>query len=350
MKKKHLISLSLMFASALTALTSGNFFAAQSLTLPEGMYRWFVIQAYNTACSLNGGKEGIWDQQLEGSSVSDWITDTALSYGKEYLAAEEKFTEKELEISDSAMETLASTQERYWNELGYGRYYADYGITEEEFHNVLLHSLKTDLLYSQEEAGLIAAVTDGQIEAYVSQHGILFEYVAVPYPDATDSQEGSTETGSEGTDSLVDFESLYQSYQNRLVQRETLADLAREVYEDSSLQNLGVSSSCSSYSPAALYFDSNTSLTGKFWEALEQAGYGETVSFDDEGSQFWVIFQKQEFSMDWPGIDLYRASIKSQIASDTFAEEMLSWADDVELENEKELKKGTDPEDLLRRK
>lgn len=61
---------------------------------------------------------------------------------------------------------MESTKERYWNELGYGRYYENYGVTEDEFNSVLLHELETDLLYKQDESELLAGSdrgTDGKL-------------------------------------------------------------------------------------------------------------------------------------------------------------------------------------------
>lgn len=54
-----------------------------------------------------------------------------------------------------------------------------------------------------------------------------------------------------------------------------------------------------SYSESALYFDTDTSLTTAFWDAVTEAEYNENVSFDDEASQFYILFKKVEFSMDW---------------------------------------------------
>ncbi len=308
--KKHITLFTLCAFTVASLFT--NVQAAEKTELSEGMYNWFLVQAYNSACSLNGGKEGLWDNEIEGKAAEEWIEDTAILYGKEYLASELKFDEEELTIEDSSLETMESTKERYWNELGYGRYYENYGVTEDEFNSVLLHELKTDLLYKQDESELLAAVTEEQTESYVKEHGALFEFVAVPYEE----------------------KEAYEDYQKRLEDGETLEDIAKEIYKDSDLQNQGFGSSYTSYSESALYFDTDTSLTTAFWDAVTEAEYNENVSFYDEASQFYILFKKVEFSMDWPGIDLYESKINSYIASETFTQTMNEWAADIELSNE----------------
>lgn len=297
-----------------------NVQAAEKTELSEGMYNWFLVQAYNSACSLNGGKEELWDKELEGKTAEDWIEDTAILYGKQYLASEQKFEEDELTVDDSSLEVMESTQERYWNELGYGRYYENYGVTEDEFHNVLLHELKTDLLYKQDENELLAGITDAQVEDYIEEHGTLFEFVAVPY----------------------EKKDTYEAYQERLEKGETLEDIAKEVYKDSDLQNQGFSTSYTSYAEAALYFDSDTSLTSAFWDALTEAEYDQDVSFDDQANQFYILFKKVEFSMDWSGIDLYESKIDNYIASEMFTQTMKDWAEDITMDNEDTLRGSVD--------
>ena len=75
-------------------------------------------------------------------------------------------------------------------------------------------------------------------------------------------------------------------------------------------------------------------MTTAFWDAVTEAEYNENVSFYDEASQFYILFKKVEFSMDWPGIDLYESKINSYIASETFTQTMNEWAADIELSNE----------------
>ncbi|RHO86562.1 hypothetical protein DW049_10650 [Ruminococcus sp. AF41-9] len=115
--KKHITLFTLCAFTVASLFT--NVQAAEKTELSEGMYNWFLVQAYNSACSLNGGKEGLWDNEIEGKAAEEWIEDTAILYGKEYLASELKFDEEELTIEDSSLETMESTKERYWNELGY---------------------------------------------------------------------------------------------------------------------------------------------------------------------------------------------------------------------------------------
>ena len=62
--KKHITLFTLCAFTVASLFT--NVQAAEKTELSEGMYNWFLVQAYNSACSLNGGKEGLWDNEIEG--------------------------------------------------------------------------------------------------------------------------------------------------------------------------------------------------------------------------------------------------------------------------------------------
>ena len=53
--KKHITLFTLCAFTVASLFT--NVQAAEKTELSEGMYNWFLVQAYNSACSLNGGKE-----------------------------------------------------------------------------------------------------------------------------------------------------------------------------------------------------------------------------------------------------------------------------------------------------
>lgn len=313
-RKKYIIAL--VLCGLLGVLQPGDVRALESVELSQGMYNWFLVQAYNSACNLNGGKENLWENDIEGKTVEKWIEDAAIQYGKEYLAAEKKFDEETLAVEESSLEVLESTKERYWNELGYGRYYTDYGITEEEFHQVLLHELKTGLLYEQEEIELAASVTEERIEEYIQEHTVLFEYIAIPYEE----------------------KEHYQEYQKRLENGETVENLAKEIYKSSELQQKGFSSSYTSYAASALYFDFDTSLTNGFWQAVTEADYNEDICFNDKGSQFYLIFKKVPFTMEWGGIDFYKNTINDQIIAELFSDMITQWSEEIEMKNEDTLR------------
>ena len=78
--KKHITLFTLCAFTVASLFT--NVQAAEKTELSEGMYNWFLVQAYNSACSLNGGKEGLWDNEIEGKAAEEWIEDTAILYGK----------------------------------------------------------------------------------------------------------------------------------------------------------------------------------------------------------------------------------------------------------------------------
>ena len=142
-KKKICQTAAIMMAGC---MMTGNVMAEDSSEIPDGVYSWFLVQAYDDACKINGGKSEVWEHDIEGKNAEEWIAEKAKSYAKEYLAVEQQFDLKKMELTEEEEETLDATVERYWNELGYGRYYAEYEIVQDYFSHVLENNNKMSKL------------------------------------------------------------------------------------------------------------------------------------------------------------------------------------------------------------
>ena len=317
-KKKICQTAAIMMAGC---MMTGNVMAEDSSEIPDGVYSWFLVQAYDDACKINGGKSEVWEHDIEGKNAEEWIAEKAKSYAKEYLAVEQQFDLKKMELTEEEEETLDATVERYWNELGYGRYYAEYEITEDDFSHVLENNNKMSKLYVQERDELKTEVTQKEIASYIEEHGSLVQYIAVPYTQPLDENAEEAEKAV-----WMDTDAVY----------EDIEELIKEVNDNKAQQAAGISSSYSDISLETLFLDSNTSLSTGFKKALEEAPEEEVIYFDDEAQYHQIIFMKKTFSEDWTGIELYKEELTELIAEETFYDHVVQWSDEIEIENEEE--------------
>lgn len=336
--KKRMKWIACQMAAVMVAgcTVTGSVMAEESTEISEGMFAWFLVQAYDDACSINGGKTDLWENEIEGQSAEEWIAETAKTYTREYLAAKKKFEEQGMELTEEEEELIDTTVERYWNELGYGRYYQDYGITEENFKDFLTNSQQVSRLYTDASEELEKNITEEEIASYIDEHGNLVEYIAVPYTETLD--EDAIE---EEKEAWVDTDAIYEEYKERLEQGEDMEDLIQEVSESEENQELGISSSYSQTASETLFLDSNTSLSNGFKAALEEAEENEIIYFDDEAQYYQIIFVKKPLSADWEGLDQYRENITILIAIEKFEDQLREWSSEIEIANESELI-GTD--------
>ena len=237
-----------------------------------------------------------------------------------------------MELTQEEEDLIDSTVERYWNELGYGRYYQDYGVTEETFKEFLTNSQHVNRLYTAVREELESQVTENEILSYMEEHGDLVEYIAVPYAEPLDAD--ATEAEKEA---WVDTDAIYEEYKERLEQGEQMEDLIREISETEENKELGISSSYSETAAQELFLDSNTSLSSGFEKALEEAEENEITYFDDEAQYYQIIFVKKPLSAEWEGMDSYREIISSLIAAESFQEQLAQWGDEIEIANESKL-------------
>ena len=327
-KKKICQTAAIMMAGC---MMTGNVMAEDSSEIPDGVYSWFLVQAYDDACKINGGKSEVWEHDIEGKNAEEWIAEKAKSYAKEYLAVEQQFDLKKMELTEEEEETLDATVERYWNELGYGRYYAEYEITEDDFSHVLENNNKMSKLYVQERDELKTEVTQKEIASYIEEHGSLVQYIAVPYTQPLDENAEEAEKAV-----WMDTDAVYEEYKERIESGEDIEELIKEVNDNKAQQAAGISRSYSDISQETLFLDSNTSLSTGFKKALEEAPEEEVIYFDDEAQYHQIIFMKKTFSEDWTGIELYKEELTELIAEETFYDHVVQWSDEIEIENEEE--------------
>ncbi len=305
---------------------------AAEAEISQGMFAWLTVEAYNSACSINGGTENLWENEIEGMTAEDWILAEAKNSAKEYLAVEEEFAQSGLSLRASEEETIDETLERYWNELGYGRYYEDFGIGEDDFRDVLTHSTKISILYDEKKAELEEAITQEELTSYIQEHTTLLEYISVPNTEELD--EDATE---EEKAAWTDADAIYNGYRDRLEKGESLADLVEEVGANEELQTLGVGSSWQYELPDVLFWNDSSQLSEEFRAAMAEAEPGTIYYFDDAAQSYQIIFMTEEFSPDWEGLDYYRDSIVSAMTDQAFLDEMSSWGEEMELANEADL-------------
>ncbi|MCI7814079.1 MAG: hypothetical protein MR543_10485 [Robinsoniella sp.] len=323
-------------------MVPGNVMAKESMQIPEGVFSWFLVQAYDAACSENGGKTDLWKNKIDGENTEDWILEKAKSYAREYLTIENKFEQAGLEFSATEEETLSNTVERYWNELGYGRYYADYQVEEEDFTNVLIHNSQGSKLYNQMQEEFEGSVTDEEILGYIAEHGTLVQYIAVPYTEALSEDATQAEKNA-----WIDTDALYEEYRQRLESGESIEDLMQEISRNTDLSSAGVGSSYVGQMEETLFLDSNSSLSQGFKAALAEAEEDEVVYFDDVAQYYQIIFVKKAFNEEWEGLEWYEDGVKEKIAFEKFEDQIRGWSDEIEIANESDLPDADEVEEMF---
>lgn len=348
--------------------------------ISQGMFAWLTVEAYNSACSINVGTENLWENKIEGMDTEEWILNQAKESAREYLAVEKKFDQSGLSLRSAEEELIEETLERYWNELGYGRYYEDYGIGQEDFRDVLTHSAKIDILYSEEQSALEDSITQEQLTEYISEHLTLLEYISVPYAEDADTEDSLSETPSDAQDpqdedsgadsgaeasqaevsdsdgaaeasqaevsgagtTANDMDALYASYRERLEGGENLSDLVEEIGSDENLMAQGVGSSWQYDLPEVLFWNDSSQLSEEFREAMVEAEPDTIQYFDDAAQSYQLIFMTKEFTPDWEGLDFYRDAVTAVMTQEAFLDEMSAWGHEMELTNEGDLPTAKD--------
>ncbi|WP_040195711.1 hypothetical protein [Candidatus Soleaferrea massiliensis] len=325
--------------SGSTALT------ASGQTISSGLYNWYLVQAYNAACELNGGKEGLFTAQLEEKDASAWIQDKAVELCKEHLAIEQKFDERGLSVGDDGDELVETTVSQYWKAAGYSRNYETLGVDEESFRAASLNDYKRDQIFADMKAELVAELTDDQQREYYQSHYALIKFIAIPYDSAESGEDaGNPEMEDAGNPETEDtgYKAAFDGYLSRLKGGADFDTIIDELLLEDELIMAGASTSKTSETGSVKFRsqDAYASLVARgqsgypaaFLDGLFDKEYGKLYTYDDSGNLFNIAYERLDLNGDTVAFDSCRDDLQTRMARERFEEQIAEWASQITVE------------------
>ncbi len=147
--------------------------------LPAGIYVQNMMAAYNAAGYYALGADDVLTAEIEGKPGKQWIEDTALELTKEHLAAELKFAELGLSLTEEEKTSVDNMVDSIWEV--YGEQYTLSGINKNSYTRSLENTIKTNNLFLHYYGeGGEKAPTQQEYQDYFSQNYDRTRFVSYP--------------------------------------------------------------------------------------------------------------------------------------------------------------------------
>ncbi len=150
-----------------------------------GIYINYIVSGYQEATnklSDEGITEDLWNQQVEGKSMSDFVKDYAIQKTAEFMATEKKFDEMGLSFTETEIKAMKIKVDNSWT--SYEEFYTSKGISKQSFYDISLNDAKNEKIFNAYyDADGISPVSDEEIYAFMKKTYAPVNFIPVSLKD-----------------------------------------------------------------------------------------------------------------------------------------------------------------------
>lgn len=167
------------------------------------IYNMYTEMSYQISMLyyMEGITENYFDQEIEGQTFEDYLSDYALKATKEYVAVVNKFEELGLELTEEETKEISDSVRETWE--SYGDFYESEGISKDSVKLVQKAvEMRTKLFDYYYAEGGEEAVTDSDIESYLNENYVRYKTISIA--KSTDEDETAAAEADEESEALRD--------------------------------------------------------------------------------------------------------------------------------------------------
>lgn len=323
------------------ALKSGNY------PVTKGMFSWFIITAYNEAYNVSDQTKNVFEQDIQDKNASLWIIDRAVMLTKEFIVTKQKFSEYGLSLAQQQQEEINKNVQDYWSSAGYFRYYKKMGVDKDSFVSVTTSAYKRELLLQHMRSELKEATPEQELRDYYNENYTLIKYIEMPYNGLEGTGSAISEKELQKIVQNYDFDTLYQSYQDRITAGESMDSIIDGIEQDSKLKSFGVGTSQKDGSNQILFCKTDQSLSEDLKNEVFSQQYGIPIYFDDTANLCQLIFVRYDASKKEEQYQANYETILQAVENQKFNEQITQWATALPMKENKQITRKTNWKELL---
>ena len=274
-----------------TVVSAGDYKASAAVYVLNQMN---ALSEVTTQEGYDSTLENVWDNQIDGQSMEDWVNNRALDLCRQYVAANKLFEDKGLSITEAEQTTIDNSLESFPN---YEELYTKIGVSE-------LGSFYRD---NFDEVKLIS----------------------LSYTEPTeDSSDSSADTQEDNNSSPEAVQATAQGYLDRLQAGENMDDLIYEYRQSTASDPSTVtrSESVANITVIPANGDNTTTYTDDVINQMVAIPQGESALVQDtENSRYYVVYKvDQDNNTEY--FDANRDNILYEMKSDEFEQYLVDYA------------------------
>jgi hypothetical protein len=377
MKKitKKLAAAALTAVFTLTAAACGadttTFGTVNGVSIPVGVYINFQYTAYNQAVSLVAEEEAavtsvtpapldgsvpvetasvpFLQKTVEGKSVTQWVTDTAIEDVREFAVINQKFSELGLSYGDGEREAVLKYVDQNWDY--FSAELDELGISRDSYEQVLLNSMKRQqvFLYYYGKGGE-KEVSDDIIKNYLLENNARIDYIPIELKDGEGNllkSEGKADRMAMAEDYIIraeegeDFATLLAEYNDYY---ETLkAEAAPPADESETADDSAVDTDELDPEAEAQVITNETTIlknsttpaasvvTRVFEEQMAHPGETRYFLVEDPAGEYYYVVKLFDLLAEEEDLENNRETVISTLYSEEFDELVRTWLPSQEV-------------------
>lgn len=307
-----------------TVVSAGDYKASAAVYVLNQMNALSEVTAQD---GYDSTLENVWDNQIDGQSMEDWVNDRALDLCFQYVATNKLFEDKGLSITEEEQTVIDSSLESFPN---YEELYTNIGVAESSYEEYLIFNSRfQELFLDRYQEGGEAAVSDEELSSFYRDNFDEVKLISLSYTEPTeDSSDSSADTQEDNNSSPEAVQATAQGYLDRLQAGENMDDLIYEYRQSTASDPSTVtrSESVANITVIPANGDNTTTYTDDVINQMVAIAQGGSALVQDtENSRYYVVYKvDQDNNTEY--FDANRDNILYEMKSDEFEQYLVDYA------------------------
>lgn len=319
-----------------TVVSAGDYKASAAVYVLNQMN---ALSEVTTQEGYDSTLDPIWDNQIDGQSMEDWVNNRALDLTKEYVAVNKLFEDKGLSLSEEEQTNITDSMENSFPL--YEELYTQIGVADSSYEDYMVFNARyQELFLDRYQEGGEAAVSEEDLRSYYCDNFdevkvLSFSYTEPTETDGSDttssdtSTDTSTDTQEEDTTSPEAVQANAQSYLDRIQNGENVDDVIYAYRQSTASDPSSVtrSESVDNITVIPAGGDNTTTYSDDVINQMVEIAPGDSdLIQDSENSRYYVVYKMDQDS-NTEYYDANRDNILYEMKNEEFEQYLIDYAD-----------------------
>ena len=313
-----------------TVVSAGDYKASAAI------YVLSQLNALNEVSSQDGfdsSLDPIWDNQIDGQSMEDWVNNRALDLCREYVAVSKLFEDKGLSLTEDEQTAIDNSMDSFSN---YEELYTELGVADSSYQDYLVFNNRyQELFLNRYQEGGEAAVSDEELRSFYCDNFDEVKILSFSYtePSEDSSDDTSTDTSTEDTQeedttSPEAVQATAQGYLDRIQSGEDVDDVIYAYQQSTASDPTTVTKkeSVDNITVIPADGDNNTTYSDDVINQMVAIAPGDSALIQDSDNSRYYVVYKMDQDTNTEYYDANRDNILYEMKYDEFEQYLIDYA------------------------
>lgn len=341
-KVKSLLALALCGALCLslagcgkdqTVVSAGDYKASAAVYVLNQMN---ALSEVTTQEGYDSTLDPIWDNQIDGQSMEDWVNNRALDLTREYVAVNKLFEEKGLSLSEEEQTNIDSSMENSFPL--YEELYTQIGVADSSYEDYMVFNARyQELFLNRYQEGGEAAVSEEDLRSYYCDNFDEVKLLSFSYTEPTEEESSSDTTSDTSTDSTEEeaddtspeaVQATAQSYLDRIQNGENVDDVIYAYRQStaSDPDSVTKAESIDNITVIPANGDNTTTYSDDVINQMVEIASGDSALIQDSENSCYYVVYKMDQDSNTEYYDANRDNILYEMKNQEFEQYLIDYA------------------------